>query len=474
VSGIDVVELRADDIAVAAGSFSNPCTQTVVFAEGSTGLCGSDGAVYGMGSWWTATLGETSVAEGINILLWPPESSVGFHAVIDGVEVGALEPWSWQGSLILSLGTSSDAPVPPELEPVEGIDVVQVLTADGAVAYQGSFSEPCTPVAVISTRWPCCAPFRQPGGAVAVDARDASYARSSGPASTRVRSEVDVENCVQRNQLRNRQVRVVLVVMSTSGQNSSAVPPAAARRASASQPKSARHRGSTGRRHPGCGVGGCPKTGRQLHSLAAYRPKEETMARQPSGAPAGARRTSRLAPICLAALLVSLALPTTAPAQLNPSTDGWILAASHAPGLQGSIWRTDLWVRACTNGTGSATLTFCKAGENGTAAPGYQLEFSDGEDTVYVEDVVDHFLDIGGGSWLGAIHYVSEYPVQVYARVYSISPDGSETYGQVIEGVPTADRSMAYNEPGYPGTGETSGCRDEAHADNRYRVNIGW
>jgi len=31
-------------------------------------------------------------------------------------------------------------------------------------------------------------------------------------------------------------------------------------------------------------------------------------------------------------------------AQLNQTlhTDGWILAAAHAPGLQGAIWRTDL------------------------------------------------------------------------------------------------------------------------------------
>ncbi len=46
---------------------------------------------------------------------------------------------------MLSLGTSTEHPVPPELEPVEAIDVIQVLTADGTVAYQGSFREPCTP-----------------------------------------------------------------------------------------------------------------------------------------------------------------------------------------------------------------------------------------------------------------------------------------------------------------------------------------
>jgi len=200
------------------------------------------------------------------------------------------------------------------------------------------------------------------------------------------------------------------------------------------------------------------------------------MAPHSSAAPTAPGRTSRLAPILVTALLVSLGLPATAPAQLNQTLhqDGWILAASHAPGLQGSIWRTDLWVLALTNGTGSATVYFCRAGQDGTNAPGYALEFGDGEKTVYVEDVVDHFLHVGGGSWLGAIHYVSQDPVQVYARVYSISPDGSRTYGQVIEGIPTADMSISFNDPGYPGTKEHQWMFAMKHtADGRYRVNIG-
>lgn len=146
VSAIDAIELRdATGGAVAAGSFSSPCTDTVVIDGSSTGLCGGDGAVYGMGSWWTASLAGTTVAQSIDILLWPPDSSIVYRAVIDGVEVGELEPRPWEGSLMLSLGSSSGRPVPPELEPVEAIDVIQVLTADGTVAYQGSFSEPCTP-----------------------------------------------------------------------------------------------------------------------------------------------------------------------------------------------------------------------------------------------------------------------------------------------------------------------------------------
>jgi len=184
----------------------------------------------------------------------------------------------------------------------------------------------------------------------------------------------------------------------------------------------------------------------------------------------------RLIPLLLAALLVSIGLTATAHAQLNKTmhSDGWILAASHAPGLQGSIWRTDLWMHARTYQTGSATLYFCEAGEDNTDAEGHLLEFEDGQNIVYVEDVVDHFLDIGNGRWLGAIHYASDLPVQVYARVYSISSDGSQSYGQIIEGIPTADMSMAYGTPGFPGTKEDQWMFAMKHtADGRYRVNIG-
>jgi len=44
------------------------------------------------------------------------------------------------------------------------------------------------------------------------------------------------------------------------------------------------------------------------------------------------------------ATVVALVVPSVS-AQLNQALhqDGWILAAAHAPGLHGSIWRTDLW-----------------------------------------------------------------------------------------------------------------------------------
>lgn len=175
-------------------------------------------------------------------------------------------------------------------------------------------------------------------------------------------------------------------------------------------------------------------------------------------------------------LVVVIGLPTSGWAQLNQTqhNDGWILAAAHAPGLEGSIWRTDLWVRAQTYQTGSVTLYFCTSNQDNTDAEGYEIEFPEDTNILYVEDVVEEVLGVGGGSWVGAIHYVSDYDVQVYARVYSISADGTQSYGQVIEGIPTSDMSMPSGDPDFPATREHQWMFALKHtADSRFRVNIG-
>ena len=174
-------------------------------------------------------------------------------------------------------------------------------------------------------------------------------------------------------------------------------------------------------------------------------------------------------------LLILLANTGPAEAQLNRTLhlDGWILAAAHAPGLQGSIWRTDLWIRAHRGG-GVVTLYFNRAEEDNSRVFGHEIEIGNPEKQIYIEDVVDQFLDVGNGSWVGAIRYESTTPVQVYARVYSVSEDGSASFGQVIEGIPTSDMTMPFTDDDYPGTREHQWMFALKHtADGRYRVNIG-
>jgi hypothetical protein len=181
-----------------------------------------------------------------------------------------------------------------------------------------------------------------------------------------------------------------------------------------------------------------------------------------------------LLPLALA--LVVAATAGTAQAQLNQTlhTDGWILAAAHSAGEHGSIWRTDLWISFASRHGGSADLYLCEQNRDGSSLRAHRITTEPGKRIVYIEDVVDHLLGIGSGDWLGAIHYVADRNVQVYARIYSVSADGSESYGQIIEGIPTSDMSIGYQSAEYTGTDEDQWIFAAKHtSDNRFRVNIG-
>jgi len=175
----------------------------------------------------------------------------------------------------------------------------------------------------------------------------------------------------------------------------------------------------------------------------------------------------------VAALLLG---PGVATAQLNQTMhyDGWILAAARAPGLHGSIWRTDLWFNLRTMmSNAEVTLYFCRSGEDNSDIEGIPvpLDFDRWQLTYYFEDVIGSLLGVTSGSWVGAIHYTSNVPIQVSARVYSISADGRASYGQLVEGIPTADMSPAWQQGN---AWHAQWMYAAKHtADGRFRVNVG-
>jgi hypothetical protein len=174
------------------------------------------------------------------------------------------------------------------------------------------------------------------------------------------------------------------------------------------------------------------------------------------------------------AVALTIVAASQVSAQLNQTQhyDGWILAAAHAPGLEGSIWRTDLWFKLGHAGTSPVTLRFCRSNTDNTDATEYTVDIPPGQSVFFFEDVVDHFLDIGGGSWLGSIHYTSSRPIQVWARVYSINQHGTESYGQLVEGIPTDD--MSPDQSTNPDADVHQWLFAVQHtADDRFRVNIG-
>ena len=153
--------------------------------------------------------------------------------------------------------------------------------------------------------------------------------------------------------------------------------------------------------------------------------------------------------------------------------EGWLLAAARAPGLEESIWRTDLWVNIqSVTALTTFQVRFCESGEDNSQAEWRTLPLVPGQTVYYLEDVVEQFLHVGGDPWVGALEYRCSTGAQVWARVYSISPDGAASYGQLIEGVPAAD--MSPPSGAVASTDEYQWMFAAKHtADQRFRVNVG-
>ena len=145
VSAITAVELRdAAGTPVAAGNFADPCVVELETTGEVTGLCAGDGIQLGAAGWWRLSLDDTTLDEGFQVMVWPTDPAAAFTVVVDGVWVGDLSPvpW-WPGTLGLTLGPLGGAPIPPELLPLDAVDRVEILAADGSAVASGSFDLPC-------------------------------------------------------------------------------------------------------------------------------------------------------------------------------------------------------------------------------------------------------------------------------------------------------------------------------------------
>jgi len=189
--------------------------------------------------------------------------------------------------------------------------------------------------------------------------------------------------------------------------------------------------------------------------------------------PSHARRLAIGALVLAWAALVGRALPASAQVNHTLHKDGWILAAARAPGLAGSIWRTDLWINATSvSSTTKITLYFCTSGQDNSSATAYEVTLTPGQEVYYLGDVVEQFLHVGSDPWVGAIHYVAEgTDVQTWARVYSVSADETASFGQLVEGIPTADMTPD-DDPWDPHVQQWIYAMRHT-ADGRYRVNVG-
>jgi len=144
VSEIDQVAFVNSDGVLLQGSFSEPCEGGGP-GNGSgdtTTLCGPDGEVLGVASWWQMAMGDATAEEAIEVFGWTTDPFSAYDVVIDGIHAGRVES-DPGGMWMLLLCTSGCEPIPPELSPVSDIDHVVVLDSAGEAVMEGRFSAPC-------------------------------------------------------------------------------------------------------------------------------------------------------------------------------------------------------------------------------------------------------------------------------------------------------------------------------------------
>lgn len=106
------------------------------------------------------------------------------------------------------------------------------------------------------------------------------------------------------------------------------------------------------------------------------------------------------------------------------------LVASHAPGAEGSVWRTDLVLLNPGGVPVDATLRYLDGSQSATAA----VTLAAGE-TVRFGDVLMSLLELGGTT-TGALHVDADGELVVVSKTYNLSPLGG--YGQYFPAVQRA------------------------------------
>jgi hypothetical protein len=142
-------------------------------------------------------------------------------------------------------------------------------------------------------------------------------------------------------------------------------------------------------------------------------------------------------------------------AALSPGTDLVVPAAART-----SLWVTDLYLLNPGSRQAQVTINWLVRGQANPEPSSFQLELEP-EETVVLADVIRDSLGLARAA--GAFRIVATEPVVANCRIFA--RDGAATYGQGLEGVPTAAATRAGSST--HAVGMSSG---EAHRTNVYAL----
>ncbi|MEN8163507.1 MAG: S28 family serine protease [Acidobacteriota bacterium] len=126
-----------------------------------------------------------------------------------------------------------------------------------------------------------------------------------------------------------------------------------------------------------------------------------------------------------------LLLLAVAPVTLSAQT--WIPVAAHTPGLQGSVWRTDVTIlNSCAVDAAVELVLHTADGDVSSI-----FEIAAGRQQLF-EDVVNHLVD---GDLNGALEIRSDIDVSAFSRTYNVAGEG--TFGQGLDSLSMDDGLVA-------------------------------
>jgi hypothetical protein len=127
------------------------------------------------------------------------------------------------------------------------------------------------------------------------------------------------------------------------------------------------------------------------------------------------------------ALIILASVPALA---LNSGTDILVPAAG-----RGDPWRTDLYVMNPGSATVAVTVSWLVRDRANPSPASFTFSVGPGQTEIFEDIILEEFGFASGGNANGAFRVVADGDVVVNTRIYS--DDGSQTFGQGFEGVPT-------------------------------------
>ncbi|MGD8439302.1 MAG: hypothetical protein PVG53_02110 [Holophagae bacterium] len=159
----------------------------------------------------------------------------------------------------------------------------------------------------------------------------------------------------------------------------------------------------------------------------------------------------RLVLLCVVLAVAATAAPVFA---LNSGTDLIVPAAG-----RGAPWGTDMYVANPGDGTVTGTIYWLVRGQTNPNPVSVTFSLEPGETAIY-QDVI--FNDFGLDSANGAFRVTADAPVIVNTRIFA--SDGSSTFGQGFEGIPTGAATSAGSSATVVGLSYTSVFRTNIYA----------